>query len=102
MRVHTGGFVTMGTGGSYVQFRKKITKISSEAELFRVYDVLTQVICTRYLLKEKGFEIHDNFIYQDNQSAVKLYKNGRQSSNKQTCHINIRYYFITDSIKKQE
>ena len=53
MRVHTGGFMTMGTGGAYVQSRKQKlnTKSSTEAEIGVVDDVLTQVICTRYFLK---------------------------------------------------
>ena len=48
MRSHTGGFMTMGTGGAYVQPRKKNlnTKSSTEAELVGVDDVLTQVIWT--------------------------------------------------------
>ena len=48
MRSHTGGFVTMGSGGAYVQFRKQKlnTKSSNEAKIVGVYDVLTQVIWT--------------------------------------------------------
>ena len=46
--------------------------------------------------------IHNNVIYQDNQSAIRLEKNGRRSSSKRTRHINIRYYFITDTITNQE
>ena len=46
--------------------------------------------------------IQDNVIYQDNQSAIRLDKNGKQSSSKRTSHINIRYYFITDRIINQE
>ena len=46
--------------------------------------------------------INDNVIYQDNQSAIRLEKNGRQPSSKSTRHINIRYYFITDRIIKKE
>ena len=46
MRSHTGGFITMLTGGDYVQsIKQKLnTKISTEAEIFGVDDVLTQVI----------------------------------------------------------
>ena len=49
MRSHIGGFMTVLTGGYYVQYikQKLITKSSTEAEVFRVDDVLTQVICTR-------------------------------------------------------
>ena len=46
--------------------------------------------------------IHDNVIYQDNQSAIKLENNGRRLSSKRTRQINIRYYFITDRIVKKE
>ena len=46
--------------------------------------------------------IQDNVIYQDNQSAVRLEKNGKGSRIKRKRHIKIRYYFITDSIIKQE
>ena len=52
--------------------------------------------------KEQGYEIHDNVIYQDNQSAIKLEKNGIWWNIKRTRHINIIYYFITNSITKQE
>ena len=103
MRSHTGGFMTMGTGGAYVKSRKQNlnTKSSNEAKLVGVYDVLTQVIWTRYFLKEHGYVIHDNVIYQDNQSAIRLDKNGRQSIIKRTRNINIKYYFITDRIINQ-
>ena len=39
---------------------------------------------------------------QDNHSAIKLDNNGRQLISKRTSHINIRYYFITGRIMKQE
>ena len=46
MRGHTSGFMTMGTGGSYLQSIEKILNknSSTEAELVRVYGVLTKVI----------------------------------------------------------
>ena len=48
MRSHTGGFMTMGTGRAYVQSSKQNlkTKISTEAEIVGVYDVLIQIIWT--------------------------------------------------------
>ena len=53
MRSHTGGFMTMGTGGAYVKSSKQKlnTKISTEDKLVGVDYVLTQVIWTRYFLK---------------------------------------------------
>ena len=39
-------------------------------------------------------------MYQDNQLAILLNNNGRASSSIWTKHLNIRYFFITDRIKK--
>jgi len=39
-------------------------------------------------------------IYQDNKSTILIAENGKSSSSKQTRHLNIRYYFVTDQIKK--
>ena len=43
--IHTGGFMTMGTVGAYVNYRKHKmnTKSSTGAKLVAVDDVLTQV-----------------------------------------------------------
>ena len=43
---HTGGFINTGTGEYYVHYNKHNlnTKSSTEEKLFRVVDVLTQVI----------------------------------------------------------
>ena len=94
----------METVGAYVKSIKQNlnTKSSTEAELVRVDNLLNQVIWTRYFLKEQGYTIHNNFIYQDNQSTIKLENNGKKSSSNRKRHIHIRYYFITDRIIKQE
>ena len=39
-------------------------------------------------------------INQNNQSAIKLEENGKMSSGKCTRHINIRYFFNADQVKK--
>ena len=72
--IHTGGFMTMVTGGSYVQYRKQNinTKSSNEANIVGLDYVLTQVIWTWYFLKEQLYEIHDSVIYQDKQSTIKI------------------------------
>ena len=64
MRSHTGGVMKMVTKGSYVQPSKQNlnTNSSTVAELVGVDYVLTQVIWTRYFLKEQGYMIHDNVI----------------------------------------
>jgi len=41
-------------------------------------------------------------VYQDNQSAMKLEQNGKRSSTKNTRHMEIRYFFITDNIARNK
>ena len=42
-----------------------------------------------------------SIFYQDNQSAIRMEKNGRQSCGEKSRHINIRYFFIKDIIKRE-
>jgi hypothetical protein len=60
-----------------------------------------QLLWTQYFLQGQGFE-NKAVLFQDNQAAMLLEKNGQASSGKRTRHLNIRYYFITDRISKQE
>ena len=92
LRIHNGGFMTMVKRGAYAQSSKQKlnTKSLTGTDIGGVDGVLTQVIWTRYFLKKQGYEIRDNVLYQDNQSAIKLEKNGIQSSSKLTKHINTR------------
>ena len=64
----------MVIGGAYVQysFKKLSTNNSTESKLVGVDNVLTQMIWTQYFLKDQGYDIRDNVIYQDNQSTIKL------------------------------
>lgn len=96
--------MTLGKGSVYSSsVRQKInTKSSTEAELVGVDDAMPLVLWTRHFLIEQGFDVRDNIVYQDNQSAMLLAKNGRASSGRRTRHINIRYFFISDRIKNDE
>jgi hypothetical protein len=104
MKSHTGGTLSLGKGSVYSASRKQKlnTKSSTEAELVGVDDVMAQVLWTRYFLEAQGYDIRDNMVYQDNQSAMLLEKNGRGSSSKRTRHLNVRYFFVTDRIKSKE
>jgi hypothetical protein len=98
LKSHTGGFSTLGKGAIYsTSTRQKLnTKISTEAELVAVADVLPQVIWTGYFMKHQGYNVGDAAVFQDNKSAMLLENNGKRSSGKQTRHINIRYFLVTD------
>jgi Reverse transcriptase (RNA-dependent DNA polymerase) len=104
MRSHTGATMSLGKGSVYsTSIRQKLnTKSSTEAELVGVADVMPQVLWTRYFLAAQGYDVAASTIYQDNQSAILLEKNGRASSGKRTRHLNIRYFFVTDRIRSKE
>jgi hypothetical protein len=102
-RSHTGGCMSLGGGVTYgTSTRQKLTtRSSTEAELVAADDVMGQLLWTQYFLQGQGFE-NKAVLFQDNQAAMLLEKNGQASSGKRTRHLNIRYYFITDRISKQE
>ena len=117
MRSHTGAMMTFGQGAALsMSTKQKInTKSSTEAELVGVDDALPFNIWCMYFLKEQGYCEkasghdqnggylgHTNVLYQDNTSSIKLETNGKASSTKRTRHINIRYFLITDKIKRGE
>lgn len=52
-------------------------------------------------MKAQGYEISQNIFYQDNQSAIRMEKNGQKSCGEKSRHINIRYFFIKDIIDRE-
>jgi hypothetical protein len=59
-------------------------------ELVGVDDCMPAICWRRYFMEAQGFGI----------SAILLEKNGKASSSRHIKHMNIRYYFGTDQIKK--
>ena len=104
MRSHTGGALSLGKGViTGVSTRQKLTtRSSTEAELVAVDDCMSLILWTRYFLEAQGYGVDDAIIYQDNKSAILLEQNGRASSTRRTRHLNIRYFFVSDRIKKNE
>ncbi len=101
---HTGAVFSLGNGRVISMSRKqKInTNSSIKAEVVGVNDSSSQILWTNYFIKAQGYYIDETLIYQDNQSAILLEANGKQSLGKRTRHMNIRYFFITDRIKSGE
>ena len=83
---------------SKYQKQKLNTRSSTEGKVVGVSDFLPNVIWARMFLKEQGYELKENILYQDNESAIKLEKNGRASSGRKTKHIDNRYFWIKDRI----
>jgi hypothetical protein len=98
---HLGGGLSLGQGFFIVSSTKQKlnTRSSIETEIVGADDFMTAICWTYYFMKAQGYNIKDNVLFQDNKSSILLEKNGKASSSKRT---NIRYFFITDRVSKEE
>ena len=94
MKSHTGGVMSFGTGGIICKSSKQKlnTKSSTEAELVGASDYFPNIIWVKMFLMAQGHMIVENFLEQDNESAIKLEKNGRMSAGPKPRHIDIRFF----------
>ena len=101
MRSHTGGTMSFGVGVLHSKSTKQKlnTHSSTEAELVAVSDYLPYHIWMENFLKAQGYPLKKKVLYQDNQSAIKMEQNGRNSCTGNSRHINVRYFFIHDRVK---
>ena len=77
MRGHTGVGLTLGQGSPIVSSTKQKLNTHSlmESELVGVDDMMPTILWSRYFLKAEGYNVTDNDIFQDNQSAILLERN---------------------------
>ena len=96
----TGATMSFGRGTimSKSTKQKLNTKSSTESELVAASDMVSQLIWTIYFLESLGYKVDNATMFQDNQIAMLLEKNGIMSSSKRTKHVNIQYFFIKDRI----
>jgi hypothetical protein len=64
-------------------------------------DIVSKVLWTRLFLKEQGYTVSENVIYQDNQAAMKLEIYGKSSLGKTTQHFDIKFFFMNNLIKQK-
>jgi hypothetical protein len=104
MHGHSGGGLSLGRGFPIVSSTKQKlnTQRSTETEIVGADDFMPAICWTRYFMKAQGYGVKDNILFQDNKSSILLEKNGKASSSKRTKHVNIRYFFITDRVSKEE
>jgi hypothetical protein len=100
---HTGGVISFGWGVllTKCQKQKLNTKSSTEGEIVGVSDYLPNMIWARMFLEAQGTILKENILYQDNQSAIKIEKNGKASGGQRTKHMDARYFFIKDRIESE-
>jgi Reverse transcriptase (RNA-dependent DNA polymerase) len=98
MKSHTGGVMSFGLGGFVCKSSKQKlnTKSSTEAEVVGASDYLPNTLWIQMFLADQGYVLDSNILEQDNESAMRLEKNGRMSAGQKSRHINIRYFWIKD------
>lgn len=101
MRSHTGGVISFGRGGLVCKSmkHKSNVKSSTEAETVGASDYLPHTLWVMMFLEAQGYTIRESYLEQDNESAIKMEKNGRLSAGPKSRHINIRYFWIKDRVK---
>ena len=104
MKSHTGGTTSLGLGtlSNKSSVQKINVKSVCEAELVATSEYLPYNIWLKNFLEKQGYVVKENTIYQDNQSAIRLEKNGRNSCTGNSRHIDIRYFFVKDRVDKKE
>ena len=100
MHGHSGGCMSLGMGMLITGSSKQKLNMhsSTEMELIVADDFMPHILWTNLFLEVQDYKTSDTILYQDNQSAILLEKNGMWSSSKWTKHLNCCYYFITDRI----
>ena len=100
---HTGAVMTFGNGAvqSISRKQKLNTKASTEAELVGADDASVMILWTKLFMEHQGYQVDQNILYQDNESAILLEKNGRKSAGKRSRALNVRYFFLTDQVEQK-
>ena len=100
MKSHTGRVITFRRGGIACKSakQKSVTKSSTQAKLVGASEYLPSTIWVQYFLQAQSFPHHTDYFEQDNQSAIRLGRNGHASASQRSRHINIRYFFINDGL----
>ena len=103
-RGHTGGIISMGTGALHCKSstQKLNTKSTTESELVGVSESLPYDIWFLLFYKEQGYDIDLNILFQDNESAVKMETNGRNSCTGNSRHVDIKYFWVKDRVDKKQ
>ena len=104
MKGQTGGCMSYGLGIIHGRSSKQKlnTKSTTESEVVGVSEYLPYNIWTINFMKAQGYDIQDNVMYQDNQSAMKMEINGRNSCTGNSRHIDIKFFFVKDRVDKKE
>jgi hypothetical protein len=104
MRSQTGGCMSFGWGTIHSRSSKqKLNTVSStEAEIVGVGEYFPRNIHITMFLEQLGYCMRSNVLMQDNQSAIRMERNGKASTTGNSRHVHIRYFFMKDRVDKGE
>jgi hypothetical protein len=104
MKSHTGAIMTMGKGAIISDsLKQKVNaRSSTESEIVGVDDEISKVIWAKRFVESQGFKVKLNIVYQDNTSSMKLENNGKASSGKRTRHFDIKMFYVTGLVERDE
>jgi hypothetical protein len=88
MKSHTGGVISFGRGGIVCKSTKQSSR---EAEFVGASIYLPNTVGVKFFLEAQGYIMEFNVLGQDNESTIRLEKNGRMSTGPKSKHINIPF-----------
>ena len=94
----------MGIGVLHAKSGKQKLNVKSltEFELVGNSDYLPYNLWMIMFIGGQGYEIIDNLLCQDNQSTIRMLKNGRNLCTENSRHVHIRLFFVKDRVDKKE
>ena len=97
MKSHTGACTTLGKGAVFITSSKQsiVAKSSTEAEMIAVSDHAGELIAQNEFYIHQCGSNKPAILFQDNQSTIRLIKNGKSSSDR-TKHIKIRFFWLKE------
>ena len=82
----------VGTVSSKSSAQRLNVKSATEAELVAMSEYLPYNIWIKNFWIEQGYDVNENTMFQDNQSAIRMEINGRNLCTGNSRHIDIRYF----------
>ena len=80
--------------------QKLNTKSNTEAELVAADEISNILMWSKNFMECQGY-VHNMVLYQNNKATRLVLENGKASSGKCTRHLNIRYFYLHDLIRKK-
>ena len=76
------------------------TRSTTESEVVGVSDNLPKTIWLMRFLEAQGYKLNLSIMYQDNEAAIKMERNGKKSSSRRARHFDIRFSNAKDKLQE--